>query len=87
MDIMVNKNADKLPVIYSSEIEYYAKQLDALLKAYRKHIAVNDDKQEAALRELEYYAAQLTSGNYDMVIMNSKEIIHYENPLPCEVPF
>jgi hypothetical protein len=51
-----------------------------MLRAYRRLIFVKTEEQEKALRELEYYAAQLESKNYDAVISNSREIISYADP-------
>ena len=81
MDIQYNPEAHKLPIIYSEDLEYYSKQLTAMLRAYRKLIFVKTPRQEQALRELEHYAAQLESKNYDAVISNSREIISYADPL------
>lgn len=86
MDIYYNAKSDKRPIIYKEELEYYAQQLKALVTAYRNHIYVRTDEQDDALRELEYYAEQLMSENYDAVIMNSKEIISNADPL-FEPPF
>ena len=81
MDIHYNPKAEKKPVIYSDEIEYYAKQLYSLMQAYRRLIYVKDEDQEKVIQELEYYAAQLISKNYDQVITNSKELISYADKI------
>lgn len=87
MNIQSNKNADKPPVIYIEEIQYYAKQLAALVKSYKDNILIRTDEQVKVLEELQYYADQLLSGNYDAVISNSRELIVYNEPNQSKVPW
>lgn len=79
MNIQYNPNAAKRPIIYADEIEFYAKQLSAFVKLYRDTIYIATDAQAEALNELEYYAMQLSSKNYDAVILNAHEIISKNN--------
>lgn len=81
MDIQYNPKANKKPIIYADDLEYYAKQLMEFVTLYRNNIYVRTDEQANALNELEYYALQLVSKNYDMVISNASEIISYQDPL------
>ena len=81
MDIQYNAKSCKKPIIYAEDLEYYAKQLMTLVTIYRNSIYIKSDAQANALNELEYYAQQLISKNYDMVISNANEIISYQDPL------
>lgn len=85
MNIQYKPNAH-INKIYTSELDYYAMQLEALVKVYRANIYVKTDEQDRALTELEYYAQQIKSRNYSAVIMNADEIISYDDKCN-EVPF
>jgi len=85
MQIFCNKDANNpLMKLYQEDIDFYAKQLTALVTAYRKHIYLKTDEDVAILNELEYYAKQLSNHQYQSVITNADEIITTEK---IEVPF
>ena len=53
MDIQYNPKANKKPIIYADDLEYYAKQLMEFVTLYRNNIYVRTDEQAHALNELE----------------------------------
>lgn len=80
MDIQFNSNTNKHPKVYDEDIQYYGRQLLAMVTAYRQHIYIKTDEQLKALNELEYYAQMILSRNYDMIMTNSSEVITQPDP-------